>query len=506
MKTLIHSLILSTLSISILSIHIPFTQIRAGETVKYYPSIPIYESSNIRLLEIKKTELLKLKKTLSKYNIPFKPTYETEDSLRFILNLKNEYKLRKSGLDYKLIDYKHAAFTQYQPSYHKYIVRGLESLDDLTKSYKDLNLNYIFLKQLSEKYPELVTFHIIGKTRLGNPIPAISIEEKNSVDKVSVLINGAHHSNELISTEHCYDIIYSILSHPSKYKKYLTHFRLWFVPIVNPDGSYFFWHKSLMMGRKNGYLPPETSADSLYRGVDLNRNYPFQWNTGQSKASSGQENSVFFRGKTPGSEPETKTMMWLSEQERFLFSLSFHSFATCILYPYSIEEIKNPEPDYVKNLAERMADAAISMRQKKRFIARKNIYPVDGTDQDYFYFQYGTNALLVESSHHNPPYRLARKVMEGFREVWEMVFNEYIHGIKIILKITDEDGKPLSAIVKIKEIQTFEGESHTSHPKTGLFTKMVLEEKSYNLSIKHPGYHPKEIRIKASDALKAYPI
>jgi hypothetical protein len=43
-------------------------------------------------------------------------------------------------------------------------------------------------------------------------------------------------------------------------------------------------------------------------------------------------------------------MMSLANKERFLFAMSFHSYAAAIYFPYTIENVSNPEPDYVKNL------------------------------------------------------------------------------------------------------------------------------------------------------------
>jgi hypothetical protein len=101
--------------------------------------------------------------------------------------------------------------------------------------YKDYKLNEIYLKGIAKKYPELVRYYELGKkTHLGNPIPAVQITRDNLIDeKPTVLFNCAHHANELISTEHCYDIMYNLLANQEKYSSYLDNLVIWFVPIVN---------------------------------------------------------------------------------------------------------------------------------------------------------------------------------------------------------------------------------------------------------------------------------
>lgn len=93
---------------------------------------------------------------------------------------------------------------------------------------------------------------VIGKTARGREIPALLLTNTTTPDeeKISVLFNCAHHANEVISIEHCYDIIYSVLSRPKEYQEILNKMKIWIVPIVNPDGARHFWHVSNLMGRK----------------------------------------------------------------------------------------------------------------------------------------------------------------------------------------------------------------------------------------------------------------
>lgn len=392
---------------------------------------------------------------------------------------------------------KNPAFRYYDTTYRSRYMKGFNKLEDILSGYKDYKLNQIYLRGLAEKFPDLVSYYEMGKTHGGRVIPAIRITKPNFLEeKPSVLFNCSHHSNEVISVEHCYSIIYNLLKYQRKYNRYLDNFVLWFVPIVNPDGSYLFWYKSIAMGRKNGFLFDDQNVDDPNRGVDLNRNYPFKWNSGHPTASSSKREHPFFRGLAPASEPETQAMIFLAETERFLLSLSFHTYATRILYPYTIEGLLNPSPDLAKEIAHRMAAVTLSYNPNKKYEAVKNIYAVDGTDQDYYYFKYGTIALLVESSHRNIPYENVKPIMNGFIPAWEEFLNFYLEGYKLILKIVNEENEPLECPISVEEFIYYEGESFTNNPKTGYYHKLFPDNNEYTIKVTCKDYQTEVFRFR----------
>ena len=347
-----------------------------------------------------------------------------------------------------------------------------DSIESIKKSYKSYVSNEIFLKKISQEC-DFVTYHSIGITHNGLEIPAINITSTNKKDKVSILFNCAHHANELISTEHCYDIIYQIIN--DKKLNYLDYVSIWVVPIVNPDGSKIFWEQSINKGRKNS------------KDVDLNRNYPFMWGIG--KGSSNNKNHQFYRGIHPLSESESSAISELAKNNGFLFSVSYHADGKKLLIPYTINNVINPNENYPKIFGEKIAGLI-------NYKPVKNLYPVNGTDQDYLYFKYGTVAFLLESEKNNPPYSEVNDVVIKTTELWREMINEAIFGNKIFLKITDEDEKPLIAKIEIEEIKHYNGEEYYSSPK-GLFYRMVLNE-NYTISISAKNYITQKIICKST--------
>ncbi|TGK06580.1 peptidase M14 [Leptospira semungkisensis] len=378
-------------------------------------------------------------------------------------------------------------FKYYSGNYQDALSESVFALGDIRKGYKDNVLNSHYLFWVSRLFPDHSSFRIIGRSSRGREIPAIVLTDLHVPDekKISVLFNCAHHSNEVVSIEHCYDVIYEILVFKRKNADLLSKLKIWVVPIVNPDGSRIFWHENLAMGRKNGRGP---FSDKEHLGVDINRNYPFEWGKTKSNQTSSVPSSVFYRGPFPASEPETQAMMSLAEKERFAASISYHAFANCLLVPYTIDGTVNPEPDLVWDLGERIASAVESKNPVRKFSARKNIYGVDGVDQDYYFFKYGTLAYLLESSHLNPPYADVAKIMESLRPAWSLVLEEILEGNKLYFKVRDDSGHPLSANIIYENLNFYHGETRNSRKEDGIFFQTFPYMKKIRVRVQKDGY------------------
>jgi Zinc carboxypeptidase len=399
-----------------------------------------------------------------------------------------DFKPREAG--------KYPPFIYFDPTYNARLQQGFTSIEDLMAGYKDPMLNEILLAGVVQAYPRYTKLHIIGTTGLGRNILALEISDfKATGKKIPLLFSGAMHGNELTATEHCYHMIYEILKNPGDYSEALQHLNLWIIPIANPDGNFFFWHASGLMGRKNAAVGPGQTAAAPMRGVDLNRNFPFRWNSGNKKASSEDPNNVYFRGVAPGSERETRAIMNLAERERFLYSLSFHAVSGKILVPYTIENVRNPTPDYAWAFARGIVPKIRHHNAKRGFRALKNIYPVDGTDQDYLYFQYGTLAYIIESSYRNSEYRFVPQFLEGYQPLWVGVLNDYSENYKFALQVKNAQGEPVKAVVRFSDLIFFEGEVRTTNPADGSFFRLTKNAEPVEITISAKGYETKKIEM-----------
>ena len=87
------------------------------------------------------------------------------------------------------------------------------------------------------------------------------------------------------------------------------------------------------MKRKNGRK--SRKCEGVNSGVDLNRNYDISWESNPSYDK--QECGATFRGPSPFSEPETRTMrdFILANADTLKFIVNYHSYGNIFLVPYS---------------------------------------------------------------------------------------------------------------------------------------------------------------------------
>ena len=347
-------------------------------------------------------------------------------------------------------------------------------LEILQKDFKTADSNESLLRQLAAAYPDQTELVEIGHSAHGHPLIAINVSDQTHLSpKPSLFFNCAHHAVERLSVEYCYQILVDLLKPENR--SWLSKYRFWVLPVVNPDG--------LIEGhftRKNG------------NGVDLNRNYPFKWGA-VPEGSSGDPKSDYYRGKSPGSEPETHAIMNLANREKFVLSISFHTSATKVLVPYTIPGAKDPTPDLGWDFANLIEQNSITHKNEqsgefqksgagmKTYKPVKRLYAVDGTDQDWHYWANGTLALLVEGPFSNSKianYENSKTVTQDFMPgFWKVM--EYLEGLPKLLIQTTNKGFPAAASVMIKEFQYFEGEAFTSSPVSGLYTFLFPEPGRY---------------------------
>ncbi|MCP3919026.1 MAG: zinc carboxypeptidase [bacterium] len=121
------------------------------------------------------------------------------------------------------------------------------------------------------------------------------------------------------------------------------------------------------------------------RGVDLNRNYPFEWghdNTGSSPSMTSET----YRGAGPASEPETAAMVNFMAAHDFQTALSVHTYSNLWLAPWGFETALPPGWDDI----DEVGTLATEVNGYPQGPASTLLYLANGTTLDHDLGTHGT--------------------------------------------------------------------------------------------------------------------
>jgi hypothetical protein len=272
------------------------------------------------------------------------------------------------------------------------------SLGDTYRTYSEV---ISALSSLQASRPDIVKVIDIGTSVEGRTIRAVKISDNPNIEDATepdVLIVGDHHAREWISVEVPLRIAeYLVNNYDNQDIFDLVNSReIWFVPLVNPDG-YEHSRDVFRLWRKN-----RRDLGFGFFGVDLNRNYGFQFG---GPGSSGQLFRDTYRGPNAFSEPETKAIRDLINSRNFTRSLSYHSYSQLILYPWGYTTDKAPDSALLRSIAEQMQSLIEDVHGKRYAVQQASqLYEASGDLDDWAYGEKGILAYTIElRPPSNPP-------------------------------------------------------------------------------------------------------
>jgi hypothetical protein len=135
------------------------------------------------------------------------------------------------------------------------------------------------------------------------------------------------------------------------------------------------------------------NGDGSY-GVDLNRNYSYEWG---GSGSSGNTYSETYRGPQPFSEPETKVIQNLASQHDFIASVSYHNFSQLVLFPWGYTNSPAADKALLEQLAVTMADSIFNVHGRTYIPQQSSrLYIASGDAADWFYGVSGAPSYTIE--------------------------------------------------------------------------------------------------------------
>lgn len=237
--------------------------------------------------------------------------------------------------------------------YEEICLKNLENIPPLTDDdpvhmkYGSMGGFYTFqeivadLDSMHLLYPDLCTEKtILGYGWENNPIYMVKISDNASIpeDEPEGIFDALHHAREPGGyTAMIYAMWYLLENYGTDPEAtYLVDNReLYFVPVVNPDG--LLYNQQIAPSGGGSWRKNRRNNGGSY-GVDLNRNYPYQWGY-DNYGSSPTPSSSTYRGPEAGSEPETQAMMNFINQHNFTTGMTIHTYGGKYLCAYGYDDV-----------------------------------------------------------------------------------------------------------------------------------------------------------------------
>ncbi len=389
------------------------------------------------------------------------------------------------------------------------VVLNLWALDPIYHTNEEIIAE---LDSLQQANSDIMLIRELGVTATdGQPIYAVKISDNVEIDEdePAVLFLGQCHAEEVMGVEISMAMINDILLYrwTTLYGFWINSIEIWIVPTHNPEGLQVVtdeWDTSYRKNKSdtndNGIFDFIPGVGNDIDGVDLNRNYGFNWVHSDTLLTPGSNEPYdYYRGPAPWSEVEAQYVRQLADEQHFIYSVAWHSsrtgnLAEQVIYPWNWEYNK-PCADlaFHASLANTVAHL-IENETGSGYYEPSATIGRNSKAHDWFYNEYGTLQFEIEAGTMNlqpgpvlledtitrcieAPYYLMRRVL-GFGADAAMMTGH----------ITDAvSGNPLVAEYFIEERRSPSFTPRFSDELYGRFWWQCLPG-SYTLHVRQKGY------------------
>ena len=387
-------------------------------------------------------------------------------------------------------------------------INGYRTYDDIVT---EINL-------LAAQHPEIVRVYNLGDswakiyTQEGNSYyqnyqhdiwgVKVTTNPDDANDKPAVYYNGAHHAREPLSAEVTMDFLNLLLDSyqdDNDIAYLIDNTEIWFLPLINPDGHKIvlnqidvWWRKNIRDNNNNGSFNSYNYYGYGIDGVDLNRNYDFEW------GASNDFSQPTYPGPFGNSEPEIIPFVELMQSQHFVAGISYHTYSELVLFPYGYaENVTAPDHYALQDLAVTMAQSIPKLNSPGHYLPQQSVelYPARGTTEDYAYGVHGIFSFTLELGVEfipSPPdiEQISSDNMEAALILLNRVHNSILTGI-----VTDSvTGEPVAAEVFIEGIDNTGSyrAPYMSSEAFGRYYRLVLPG-DYNVSFSAYGYQDSDL-------------
>ncbi len=345
-------------------------------------------------------------------------------------------------------------------AYHTY-ERIVAEADALEKAHPDL-IQRIPIGRTSKDRREIYAYQLGSSVREKRDVPAL-------------MFTGCHHADEVMGAEICMALMHRLVDQcgeDATITGWMRDFAIYIIPVLNVDGHTIVTHSIDPEWRKNG------------RGVDINRNYDFNW------AHGGSDDPVSdrYRGPYPFSEAENRAMRDFLKERKVLLSITYHSQGEVIYYPWTWAGRPAPDDKLLGEIARGLAGSIRTMKGDTTYKAEYGAGTV-GQSYTWLYGTQGTFDFVIETgsgAHIFPEAEIGGIVknnLDGVRYLFERGRGPGLTGHVMDART----GKPLEATVWFPEIETEDTRRRTTEGTSGKYWRLLAPGK-YSLIVSAPGH------------------
>ena len=210
------------------------------------------------------------------------------------------------------------------------------------------------MTNIQTRFPAIARVQTIGTSIDGNPIQAIKISDNVATSEPSegaVVLIATQHAREWLAAETALFVAEKICEQygpNAEVHADVDRLEIYIIPVANPDGYIFTWLDGINQNGTEWRKNRRHNAGGSF-GVDLNRNWGFQWAAVPAPADmngsygDANETSWTFYGTGPFSEPETQAMRdFLATLPNLKAFEDIHTFSELYLAPWRYTSLELP--------------------------------------------------------------------------------------------------------------------------------------------------------------------
>ncbi len=262
-------------------------------------------------------------------------------------------------------------------------------------AYHDYQEQNQVLRELATAKPEITDLFSIGQSVLGQEIWCLKISDnplQDEVEEGAMVLVAMHHAREILTPEmalHAATQLVEGYGLDEEVTAYVDNREIFVLPNLNPDGGEFDHHDGRFhMWRKNRRV----NEGSQCRGVDLNRNYGYEWG---GPGASARPCDDTFRGASAFSEPESAAFRdFIYAHENITTLVTLHTYSKLVLYPWGYK--RGGIEDRIEFLTHKTMAEYMGGIMGYRPTQASNLYPTNGDTTDWSYGELGITSFTWE--------------------------------------------------------------------------------------------------------------